>query len=149
MAAGSGRILGLDHVAIAVRSLDEKVALFRRVLGIEPHSIEDLPEHGVRVALFLLGDDRIELLEPLGDASPIARFLDTRGEGLHHLSLSVDDVGAALARLASLGVPLIDQKARPGADGKEVAFLHPKGTGGILLELSQSPGRKPDGASSA
>src|SRR5262245_62415938 len=97
---GSGRILGVDHVAIAVRSLDEKVPLFRRVLGIEPKSIESLPEHGVRVALFVLGNDRIELLEPLGPSSPIARFLDTRGEGLHHISISVDGIGAAFTRLA-------------------------------------------------
>jgi methylmalonyl-CoA/ethylmalonyl-CoA epimerase len=135
----------VDHVAIAVRSLDEKVPLFRRVLGIEPKSIEALPEHGVRVALFVLGDDRIELLEPLGPSSPIARFLETRGEGLHHLSLSVDGIGAALARLAALGVPLIDQAARDGADGRRVAFLHPKGSGGILIELSEDPPVKPGG----
>jgi methylmalonyl-CoA/ethylmalonyl-CoA epimerase len=140
-AAASGRVLGIDHVAIAVRSLDEKVALFRRVLGVEPRSIEDLPKHGVRVALFVLGKDRIELLEPLGDASPVAKFLDARGEGLHHVSLSVDDVGSALARLEALGVPLIDRTPRPGAERKRVAFIHPKGVGGILFELSESPPR--------
>ena len=145
-----GRILGLDHVAIAVRSLDEKVALFRRVLGVEPRAIEVLPEHGVRVALFVLGADRIELLEPLGEKSPVAKFLDTRGEGLHHLSLAVDDVGAALARLEALGLPLVDRAPRPGAEGKRVAFLHPRGTGGILFELSENapnrrrPSRKPE-----
>jgi methylmalonyl-CoA epimerase len=133
----AGRILGLDHVAIAVRSLDEKVALFERLLGIAPRTIESLPEHGVRVAVFVLGDDRIELLEPLGDASPIAKFLEKRGEGLHHLSLAVSGVDALLARLDALGVPLIDRAARPGAEGKRVAFVHPSGAAGILLELSE------------
>ena len=139
---GPGRVLGIDHVAIAVRSLDEKDALYRRVLGIEPRAIEELPEHGVRVALFVLGEDRIEILEPLGETSPVARFLASRGEGLHHVSLAVDDVGAALARLQALGVPLIDRTARPGADGKDVAFIHPRGTGGILFELSGAASRR-------
>jgi methylmalonyl-CoA/ethylmalonyl-CoA epimerase len=130
-------VRGVDHIGIAVRSLEEKVAVFRKVLGIEPHAIEELPDHGVRVAVFLVGDDRIELIEPLGDASPIAKFLDRRGEGLHHISLAVGGVDAFLARLEAAGVPLIDRTARPGADGKRVAFLHPKGTGGILLELCE------------
>lgn len=136
---GSPGLRGIDHVAIAVRSLDEKIAIFRDVLGIEPHSIESLPEHGVRVALFVLGDDRIELLEPLGDASPIARFLEKRGEGVHHISLAASGVDTLLERLSARGVPLIDRAARPGADGKRVAFIHPKGTGGILFELSEEP----------
>lgn len=137
--AEQARVRGIDHVAIAVRSLDEKIAIFRATLGIEPHSIESLPEHGVRVALFVLGDDRIELLEPLGDASPIAKFLEKRGEGVHHISLAVRGVDEMLGRLGATGVPLIDAAARPGADGKRVAFLHPKGTGGILFELSEEP----------
>lgn len=132
-------IHGIDHVAIAVRSLDEKIAIFRDVLGIEPRSIESLPEHGVRVALFVLGDDRIELLEPLGDASPIAKFLEKRGEGVHHISLAARGVDALLGRLSASGVPLIDSAARTGAEGKRVAFIHPKGTGGILFELSEEP----------
>lgn len=135
--AEPGRILGVDHVAIAVRSLDEKTELFRSILGVEPHSVETLPEHGVRVALFLIGKDRIELLEPLGENSPIAKFLEKRGEGLHHISLASSGIDAVLDRLDAQGIPLIDRAARPGAHGKRVAFLHPKGTGGILMELSE------------
>ncbi len=138
----AGRILGINHVAIAVRSLDDNIALFRRVLGVEPRAIEDLPEHGVRVALFVLGEDRLELLEPLGEKSPVAKFLEARGEGLHHVSLSVDDIAAALARLDASGVPLIDRAGRTGAEGKLVAFIHPKGTGGILFELSEDASRR-------
>ncbi len=133
------RATGIDHIGIAVRSLDASVPIFERVLGAAPHSIESLPEHGVRVAVFLIGDDRIELLEPLGESSPIAKFLEKRGEGLHHISIAVGDVDGALARLDALGVPLIDRAARDGAEGKRVAFVHPKGTGGILIEFSEDP----------
>jgi methylmalonyl-CoA/ethylmalonyl-CoA epimerase len=141
---GSDRARGLDHIGIAVRSLDVTAPLLERVLGIAPRAIESLPEHGVRVAVFVVGESRIELLEPLGDASPIAKFLATRGEGLHHISLGVGDIDGALARLDALGVPLIDRAARAGAEGKRVAFVHPKGAGGILIELSQDPPPAPD-----
>lgn len=136
-ARGDGSVRGIDHVGVAVRSLDEKIEVFRKILGVEPRGIESLPEHGVRAAIFEVGGDRIELLEPLGDASPISKFLEKRGEGVHHISLAVRGIDALLARLDAGGVPLIDRAARPGADGKRVAFIHPKGTGGILLELSE------------
>ncbi len=138
----AGRVLGIDHVAIVVRSIEASIPLYRRVLGVEARPTEDYPEHGVRVALFVLGEGRIELLEPLGGTSPIAKFLETRGEGLHHVSLAVDDIAAALARLDASGVPLIDRAARPGAEGKLVAFVHPRGAGGILFELSEDPARR-------
>ncbi len=133
----AGEVRGIDHVGVAVRSLDATIDAFRKVLGVEPHGVETLPEHGVRAALFVVGDDRIELLEPLGEASPISKFLEKRGEGVHHISLAVRGIDAILDRLAADGVPLIDRAARLGADGKRVAFIHPKGTGGILFELSE------------
>jgi len=136
-APGAGEVRGIDHVGVAVRSLDEKIDVFRKILGVDPHEIESLPAHGVRAALFVVGGDRIELLEPLGDASPIAKFLEKRGEGVHHISLAVSGIDALLDRLAAGGVQLIDRAARPGAGGKRVAFIHPKGTGGILFELSE------------
>ncbi len=126
----------IDHVGIAVRSLDEAIPFWRDTLGLALHEIEIVEDQLVRTAVFVAGDNRIELLEPTSAESPIARFIDKRGEGIHHLALRTDDVPEALGRLRDAGCRLVDEVPRPGAGGAQIAFVHPTSTGGVLLELS-------------
>ena len=130
-------ISGLDHVAIAVKSLEEAIPFYRDQLGLPFTGIEEVPDQKVRVACFRLGESRIELLEPTADDSPISKFLSERGGGIHHIALRTDAVAEELGRLESTGVRLIDKAPRDGADGMKIAFLHPKSTQGILVELTQ------------
>lgn len=134
-----GKVLELEHVGIAVRDPRQRLPLWAEVLGLPLGRVEALPSEGVRTWFLDLGGSHIELLEPLAADSPIARAIEKRGEGLHHLSLAVDDIDAVLARLAARGIEPVGGGARPGAGGRTVAFLHPKDTGGVLLELSQRP----------
>ncbi|HWP99011.1 MAG TPA: methylmalonyl-CoA epimerase [Vicinamibacterales bacterium] len=127
----------LDHVAVAVRDLAEALAFYRDALGLEIEGVEEVPSQGVRAHFVDLGGVRLELLEPLGADSPVARFLERRGPGLHHVTLRVDDIHAALARLRARGVRLIDEAPRPGAHGALVAFVHPSAAHGVLVELKQ------------
>ena len=130
---------GLDHVAILVSDLDAAVKLYRDVYGLELAEIEDVPGEKVRVAIFGHGAGRIELVSPSGPDSPMAKALEKRGEGLHHLCLEVPDIERAMAALRERGAPLLDEKPRPGAGGARVAFVHPKGSRGVLVELRQGP----------
>jgi len=130
-------IEALDQVAIAVKSLGPAVAFFRDVLGLEPSEPEDVASQGVRVVKFLVGETSIELLEPLGPQSPISQFLEKRGEGIHHVAFRVHDLALALAKLKRSNVPLIHETPQPGADGKKIAFAHPKGTFGVLMEFCE------------
>lgn len=130
---------GLDHVAIAVRDLEQAIPVWRDALGLELAEVETVEEQQVRTAIFGHGMGRIELICPTVKDSGVARFLDKRGEGLHHVCLEVEDIEAALAALKARGAPLIDQAPRVGAGGAKIAFVHPKGTGGVLLELRQGP----------
>ncbi|MCU0225614.1 MAG: methylmalonyl-CoA epimerase [Acidobacteria bacterium] len=134
-----GKVLGLDHVGVAVRDPRQRLPLWAEVLGLPLDRAEAVPTEGVRTWFLDFGGGHIELLEPLSDDSPIARAIEKRGEGIHHLCLAVDDLEAALARLAARGIEPLGGGARPGAGGCTVAFLHPKDTGGVLLELSQRP----------
>ena len=127
----------IDHVAIAVRNLDTRITFYTDVLGLRCTSVEEIPDQKVRVAVFSVGETRIELLEPTSPDSPIARFLEKRGEGLHHLALQVADISAALRQVASRGIMLIDETPRKGQGGKKIAFLHPKSTGGVLIEFCE------------
>lgn len=129
----------LDHIGIAVSSLEEGLE-FYRALGLRLEGTDEVPEQGVRVGFLPIGDTRLELLEPTGPDSPIAKYLEKRGPGLHHLCVRVDDVEAAMRRLADAGYRLLSDEPQPGAHGCRVCFVHPKSTGGILLELSQ-PGQ--------
>jgi methylmalonyl-CoA/ethylmalonyl-CoA epimerase len=127
----------VDHIAIAVKNLDTALELYRNLLDIRPSKIETIPQQGVKAALLPVGDDsEIELLEPINPQSGIAKFLENRGEGIHHICLEVEDVDSELSRLEQKGVQLIDKQGRPGLSGK-VGFLHPKSTGGVLIELVQ------------
>ena len=127
----------IAHIGIAVKDIDASKALFAKLFGKAPDRDETLPEHKVKAAMFDLGDAHIELTESLDPASPVARFLEKRGEGVHHVSFEVEDIGRELVRLRQLGFQLIDETPRAGADGCMVAFLHPKSTNGVLVEISQ------------
>ncbi len=125
--------LKIDHLGIAVNNLEEAAHIYE-LLGLKVERTIDLPERGVRVAFIPVGDSTIELVQPTSSDSAVARFLAARGEGLHHLALRVADVEGMLTALKEQGVRLIDETPRPGAEGK-VAFLHPKSTGRVLIEL--------------
>jgi methylmalonyl-CoA/ethylmalonyl-CoA epimerase len=125
----------IDHIAIAVRSLQDSLAFYRDVLGLELAGTETVEDQGVHVALLPVGESRIELLEPISGDTLVGRFITKRGEGLHHVCYQVDDLEAALAQLRSRGVRLLEGYPRRGAEGKLVAFLHPSAANGVLIEL--------------
>ncbi len=129
----------LDHVAILVSDLDAAIRLYRDVYGLELHEVEEVPTEKVRVAMLGRGAGRIELVSPSGPDSPLARTLEKRGEGLHHVCIEVPDVARAMAALRAQGAPLLDEQPRPGAGGARVAFVHPRGSRGVLVELRQGP----------
>jgi methylmalonyl-CoA epimerase len=126
----------LDHIGIAVRSIDERLAVYR-ALGLEVAGREEVPSEKVRVAFLPLAGTRIELLEPTAEDSPIAGFIAKRGEGIHHLSIEVVDIRAAMARARAAGLAVLSEEPQQGADGAQVCFVHPRSTGGVLIELSQ------------
>jgi methylmalonyl-CoA/ethylmalonyl-CoA epimerase len=129
----------LDHIGIAVANLDDALAFYRDALGLEVEVPEDVPSQRVRAHFIPAGEGALELLEATAEDSPIAKYISRRGPGLHHITLRVDDIAAALARLKSRGVRLIDEAPRPGAHGSLVAFIHPASAHGVLVELRQPP----------
>jgi methylmalonyl-CoA epimerase len=133
-------ITKLEHIGIAVRSLEDALPIWR-ALGLEVEHEEIVPGQKVRTAFLPLADSSIELLEPAGPDSPIAGFLAKRGPGIHHICFAVDDIDAALERLAAAGYRLIHRTPVPGANGKRVAFLHPEAGHGVLIELSEGTRR--------
>ena len=130
----------IDHVGIAVHDLDQAIDLYERRLGLKALSRERLEAEGVEVAMIPIGESRIELLTPLGAESNLWKFLADRGEAVHHVAYTTDDVGAALHRAGAAGAQLIDQAARPGAHGTQVGFIHPKSACGVLTELVEADG---------
>ena len=125
----------VEHIGIATKSIDDTLRFWRDALGLEVVHTETVEEQGVRVAMLPAGEARIELLEPTGPSSPVAKFMEKRGPGIHHVAVRVADIRAALARLKEKGARLIDEEPRQGADGCLVAFVHPSASGGVLLEL--------------
>ena len=125
----------VDHIGVATRSIEEALKFWRDALGLEVKHTETVEEQGVHVAMLPAGEPRVELLEPTGPASPVAKFLEKRGPGIHHVAVRVKDIRASLARLKSEGARLIDEEPRVGAGGCLVAFVHPSASGGVLLEL--------------
>jgi methylmalonyl-CoA/ethylmalonyl-CoA epimerase len=125
----------VDHIGIATRQIDAALALWRDSLGLEIDSTEEVTEQGVRVTMLSIGESHIELLESLSQNSPVGKFLDTRGPGIHHVAIRVADIRAVLAQLKEKGARLIDETPRRGARGCLVAFIHPSSTNGVLLEL--------------
>jgi methylmalonyl-CoA epimerase len=132
----------IDHIAIAVHSIEEALQAYEGALGLELADVGEVPEQGVRVAFLPTGESELELVEPLTSESGVAKFLEKRGEGIHHICFEVDDIEAALQDLADKGVRLIDEQPRQGAHGR-VAFLHPKSTHGVLIELIEKHGGEP------
>ena len=132
-------ILGIDHVGIAVSSLDDRLEFWHEALGLALGGTETVASEGVRVAFLSAGASRVELLEASRPDSPVAKFIAKRGEGIHHITLRVDAIQPLLDRLRSKGVPLLDDAPRPGASGTNVAFLHPRAAGGVLIELVELP----------
>ena len=140
--------IAIDHTGIAVHDIAQAAAFYRDVLGMSPVHRETLSEQGVEAVLFDVGDSHVELIAPLGPEGSVARFLEQRGPGLHHVAYRVDDIDAALASLSAAGVRLIDERPRAGIRNSRVAFLHPAATGGVLTEIvepahHQSPSEEP------
>ncbi len=125
----------IDHIGIAVRSLEEALRFYRGQLEMDVAGTEEIPSEKVRLAMLPIGESRIELLEATSDDSPIARFIARRGEGLHHIAVKVEDLTAVMERMKASGVRLINSEPGIGAGGHAYAFVHPKSTGGVLLEL--------------
>jgi len=133
---GSGMFVGVDHVGVAVKNLDEAIRVYSDVLGFRLEGVHVLTERKVKVAFLSTGGEtRIELLEPLGSDSPVAKFLENRGEGIQHIAVKVKDIEEVLGELKAKGVMLIDEKPKIGVEGAKIAFVHPKSTRGVLLEL--------------
>lgn len=127
----------LDHIGIAVDDLDAALAFYTEALGLEVDATEDVPSQGVRAHFMRVGSVSLELLEATTEESPIRRFVSRRGAGIHHITLRVEDIAAALARLKARGVRLVDETPREGAEGALVAFVHPASAHGVLVELKQ------------
>ena len=127
----------IDHVGVAVRSLEDVKAMYKNIFGLEPVFEEEVAEQKVRVAGFRVGESNIEYLEPTAPDSPIAKYLDKRGEGMHHIAYGVDDIKSVLEAMKENGLRLIDKEPKVGAEGKLIAFVHPKSLNGMLVELSQ------------
>jgi methylmalonyl-CoA/ethylmalonyl-CoA epimerase len=125
----------IEHIGIAVKNLEESIKYYEGVLGLKCYAIEEVKDQKVKTAFFLVGQTKIELLESTDPDGPIGKFIDTRGEGIHHLAFAVEDLHAALRDVEGEGVQLIDKSPRRGAEGFSIAFLHPHSTHGVLTEL--------------
>jgi methylmalonyl-CoA epimerase len=127
----------ISHLGIATKSIDEALKFWQNALGLEQTHVETVEDQKVRVTMLPIGETRIELLEPTSEDSPISKFLDKRGGGIHHIAVEVEDIKAALAQMKANGARLIDETPRIGAENCLVAFVHPQSSGGVLLELVQ------------
>jgi methylmalonyl-CoA epimerase len=132
-----GLLTAIDHVGIAVEDLSAEVERYRRAFGLEPVHRETVESQGVEEVLFAVGASFVQLLRPLAPATPVGRHLAARGPGVHHVAYRVNDVSTALERLRAEKVPLVDEVPRPGSRGTRIAFVHPRGLGGVLVELVQ------------
>lgn len=127
----------IEHIGIAVRSLEVSDKVFAKIFNKEPYKKEVVESEGVSTSFFMTGENKIELLEATNPDSPIAKFIEKKGEGIHHIAFDVDDIVAEMQRLEAEGFVLLNKEPKPGADNKLVCFLHPKGTNGVLIELCQ------------
>ncbi|MBO4581896.1 MAG: methylmalonyl-CoA epimerase [Bacteroidales bacterium] len=129
----------IEHIGIAVKSLDEAIPYYEKVLGLKCYAIEEVKDQKVKTAFFMVGQTKIELLEPTSEDSTIASFIEKRGTGVHHIAFAVNDLEHVLEETAQKDIRLIDQHPRKGAEGLNIAFLHPKSTGGVLTEFCEKP----------
>ena len=130
----------IEHVGIAVKNLEESNALFSTLFGVENYKVEPVESEGVSTSFFQVGPNKMELLEATNPDSPIAKFIEKKGEGIHHIAFEVDDIHAEIKRLKNEGFRMIHNVPKDGADNKLIAFLHPKATNGVLIELCQEKG---------
>lgn len=129
----------IEHIGIAVKSLEHAIPYYENVLGLKCYAIEEVQDQKVKTAFFQVGETKIELLEATDSESPIAKFIEKRGEGIHHIAFCVNSVTKGLEKMEAAGINLIDKKPRKGAEGLNIAFLHPKSTQGVLTELCEKP----------
>jgi len=127
----------IEHIGIAVKSIEESKKLYENILGLKCYSVEEVKEQKVKTAFFLVGQTKIELLEPTDPESPVAKFIENKGEGIHHIAFSVDNIEKSLAEAEQKEIRLIDKTPRKGAEGLDIAFLHPKSTNGVLMEFCE------------
>ena len=132
----------IEHIGIAVKDLDKSISLYEEMLGYECYKVEEVKDQKVRTAFFIIGETKLELLEATDPSSPIARFIEKRGEGMHHLAFAVSNIEERLMNMEKKGINLIDKKARKGADDLNIAFLHPGSTSGVLIELCENKNKK-------
>ncbi len=128
----------IEHIGIAVKNLDESIQYYEEVLGLKCYAVEEVKDQKVKTAFFMLGETKIELLESTDPEGPIGKYIEKKGEGVHHLAFAVDGIENALEELKAKGVQLVDQSPRKGAEGLDIAFLHPKSTKGVLTELCEN-----------
>ncbi len=127
----------IEHIGIAVKNLDESIRYYEKVLGLECYNIEEIKDQKVKTAFFMVGDTKIELLESTDSEGPIGKFIEKRGEGIHHIAFAVQNIEDKLKHAEENGIRLIDSAPRKGAEGLDIAFLHPKSTFGVLTELCE------------
>ena len=128
-------IKGLDHVAIAVNKIEDALQIFERTLGLRLEGVKNVEQQKVKIAILRAGETKIELVEPTDPESSVAKFIANRGEGIHHIAIEVSDIEEHIKELKGKGIALIDEKPRPGAEAKKIAFVHPRSTRNVLLEL--------------
>jgi methylmalonyl-CoA/ethylmalonyl-CoA epimerase len=133
-------MLKIEHLGIAVKSLENSNKLFESLFGKAPYKLEKVESEGVSTSFFMMGESKIELLEATNPDSPIAKFIEKKGEGIHHIAFEVKDIHSEMERLQKEGFTLLSEKPKKGADNKMICFLHPKGTNGVLIELCQEIG---------
>ncbi|PRZ00051.1 methylmalonyl-CoA epimerase [Marinilabilia salmonicolor] len=129
----------IEHIGIAVKSLDDAIPFYEKVFGLECYAVEEVTDQKVKTAFFKVGDTKIELLESTDAEGPIGKFIEKKGEGIHHMAFAVDGLNDKLKAAEEAGVRLIDKQSRKGAEGLNIAFLHPKSTFGVLTELCEAP----------
>jgi methylmalonyl-CoA/ethylmalonyl-CoA epimerase len=132
----------IEHIGIAVSNLQESISYYENVLGLKCYRTEDVPDQKVRTAFFRVGETKIELLESTDSEGAVAKFIEKKGEGIHHIAFAVSDIGSSLKEAEAKGIKLIDTSPRKGAEGLQIAFLHPRSTFGVLTELCEDPSKK-------
>ena len=132
----------IEHIGIAVKNLEESIKYYENILGLKCYSIEEVKEQKVKTAFFMVGQTKIELLESTDPEGPIGKFVEKKGEGIHHLAFAVKGIESALSEAESKGIQLIDKTPRKGAEGLDIAFLHPKSTAGVLTELCENKSKQ-------
>ena len=132
----------IEHIGIAVRNLAESVKYYETVLGLNCYATEEVVDQKVKTAFFMIGQTKLELLESTDPEGPIGKYIEKKGEGIHHIAFAVENLASILPEVEANGVQLIDKTPRKGAEGLQIAFLHPKSTGGVLTELCEDPNKK-------